>query len=101
MTDAEKLTSIKTMLEITGTDQDTQLNAYLDLAEAEILGWLGVEEVPDRYAATHVMAVVAGYNMIGAEGQISHAENGISRQWKHADMVDYIRAHCIPMAQVY
>ena len=75
-------------------------HAYLDLAEAEILGWLGVEAVPERYAATHVMAVVAGYNMIGAEGQISHAENGISRQWKHADMVG-LHTGALHTKQVY
>ena len=107
MTDAEKLTSIKTMLEITGTDQDTQLNAYLSLAKSEILGWLyngstpdDVTAVPAKYEVTQIMAVVAGFSTIGAEGQTSHSENGITRQWKYDNMVAFIRAHVIPYAVV-
>lgn len=105
MTDAEKLTSVKSVLGITGTDEDTSLSAYLALAEAEILAWLysgntpdDVTDVPTRYEVTQIMGVVAGFNMQGVEGQISHSENGISRSWKHEDMVAYLRAHVIPYA---
>jgi hypothetical protein len=47
-----------------------------------------------------VMAVVNGYSQQGADGQLSHAENGISRQWKYEDMVAYIRSRVVPMVGV-
>ena len=47
MTDAEKLTSVKSVLGITGTAEDTSLSAYLALAEAEILAWLYSGNTPD------------------------------------------------------
>lgn len=107
MTDAEKLTSVKSVLGITGSDEDTSLSAYLALAEAEILAWLysgntpdDVTDVPTRYEVTQIMGVVAGFNMQGVEGQTSHSENGISRSWKHEDMVAYLRTHVIPYAVV-
>lgn len=103
MTDAEKITSIKAMLDV--TDADTQLGAYLSLAKAEILGWLyngsmPDGEVPAKYEVTQIMAVVAGFSTKGAEGQTSHSENGIARQWKYESMVAFIRAHVIPYAVV-
>ena len=107
MTDAEKLTSVKSVLGITGTAEDASLSAYLALAEAEILAWLysgntpdDVTDVPTRYEVTQIMGVVAGFNMQGAEGQLAHSENGISRSWKYEDMVAYVRTHVTPYAGV-
>lgn len=106
MTDAEKLANVKSVLGLTVTTQDTQLSAYLSLAKAEILAWMyptipdTVTDVPSQYEVTQVMAVVAGYNMIGVEGQTAHSENGISRTYKHEDMVAYVRSHVIPYAVV-
>lgn len=106
MTDAEKLANVKSVLGLTNTTQDTQLSAYLSLAKSEILAWMyptipdDVTDVPSKYEVTQVMAVVAGYNLQGAEGQTSHSENGISRSWKHEDMVAYVRSRVIPYAGV-
>ena len=104
MTDAEKLANVKSVLDITGTTQDTQLSAYLSLAKAEIMAWMSppdtITDVPSKYEVTQVMAVVAGYNLQGVEGQTSHSENGISRTWKHEDMVAYVRSRVIPYAGV-
>ena len=47
------------------------------------------------------MAVLAGYNMIGAENQTSHTENNISRAFKYSDMLDYIRNNVFAKAVVY
>ena len=100
MTDAEKLAMLKSLLDITDTTQDATLTVYLTLAEKEILSWLysgktpdGVEGVPVQYEPTQIMAVVNGFSQAGAEGQLSHSENGVSRSWKHEDMVAYIRSH--------
>lgn len=100
MNDLEKLSNLKTILGITDTAQDALLGVYLSLAAAEIISWSGAGEFPAKYDVTQIMAVIAGYNLQGAEGQTSHSENGISRQWKHEDMVAYIRNHVIPYAVV-
>lgn len=107
ITNKQKLTMVKAMLMVTDDSEDDLLGVYLDAAEKEILAWRYsyvegwedlYDEVPAEYDMTQVMAVLAGYNIIGAEGQISHSENGIQRQWRYEDMVAYIRSHVIPVA---
>ena len=108
MSDSEKLLMVKTILEIPSEDtsSDELISAYLLLAKAEILAWrysyaaAAPENVPAEYETTQVMAVVAGYSQGGAEGQLTHSENGIQRIFKHADMVAYIRAHVIPVCKI-
>ena len=106
----EKLSMIKSILEIdeNDTSQDDRLTVYLNAAKQEILSWRysyaeleePITEVPDEYEMTQVYAVIAGYSQSGAENQISHTENGISRMFSFPDMIAYIRAHVIPMAKV-
>ena len=100
MTDTEKLAQVKSLMNITGTGSDAQLAVFLSFAQSEILSWLysgktpdGVTDVPARYEPTQVMSVVAGYGLQGAENQTAHSENGISRTFKHEDMISYIRSH--------
>ena len=107
MTDAEKLAMLKSFLDINDTAQDTRLGAYLSLAKLEILSWMysgstpdGVTSVPAQYEPTQIMACVTGFSQSGADGEVSHSENGISRTWKHEDMVAYIRSHVVPYARV-
>lgn len=107
MTDAEKLAMLKSLLKITDTTLDAELAVYISLAKAEILAWLysgktpeGVSDVPARYIPTQIQAVVVGYSQSGAEGQLSHSENGIARSWKYEDMVAYIRSRVVSYAQI-
>lgn len=107
MTDTEKLSQLKALLQITDTTQDATLAVYLSLARDEILSWLysgktpeDVTDVPERYIPTQIMAVVAGYGLMGAENQTAHSENGISRTFKYSDMVQYIRANTFAYVQV-
>jgi hypothetical protein len=107
MTQAEKLTKLKTLLNITGTEQDATLTVFLELSKSEILAWLysgkppdDVTDVPKWYEPTQIFAVVAGFSQSGAEGQTAHSENGISRNWKYEDMLSYIRGHVFPYVQV-
>lgn len=100
MTDTEKLAQVKSLMNITGTGSDAQLAVFLTFAKGEILAWLysgktpdGVTDVPAQYEPTQVMSVVAGYGLQGAENQTAHSENGISRTFKHEDMISYIRSH--------
>lgn len=107
MTFADKLTQLKAILQISGTEQDATLSAYLSLAKSEILAWLfsgdppdSVTDVPARYEPVQIMAVVHGFSQSGAEGQLSHSENGVSRTWKYEDMVAYIRSHVAAYVRV-
>lgn len=43
-----------------------------------------------EYDTAIVQACVVGYGLKGAEGQIGHGENGISRQFRYSDVSDYI-----------
>ena len=104
MTDAEKLEMLKTLLGITNTASDALLTVYLKAAGSEILAWRYsyVAEsapiaVPTEYEMTQVFAVVSGFSQSGAENQVTHSENGISRTFKYADMIAYIRANVIPL----
>lgn len=104
MTDAEKLEMLNTLLgnDPTGEENPAEtrlLSAYLDLAKREIINWIyhlqsavpdDVTDVPERFEVIQVMAVVAGYNLNGAEAQTTHHENGIVRHFRYADMVQYI-----------
>lgn len=107
MTDAEKLTMLKSLLKITDTTQDATLAVYLTLARDEMLSWLysgktpeGVTDVPARYEPTQIQAVVVGYSQSGAEGQLAHTENAISRQFEYSNMLAFIKSNVIPYAQV-
>jgi hypothetical protein len=107
MTQAEKLTKLKTLLNITGTEQDSTLTVFLELSKSEILAWLysgktpeGVTDVPAQYEPTQVMACVAGFGLQGLENQTASTENAITRQFKYSNMLEFIRANVIPYAQV-
>jgi hypothetical protein len=84
-----------------------KLDAYLQIARKEILAWRYSyaasmpDEVPEEYEMTQIQAVMAGFNMSGAENQTQHSENGITRSFRYADMLAYIRSHVIPFAGVY
>ena len=99
MTVDEKLAMVKTLLEISDTSEDAIIEVYITAAEKEILSWRyslssqKVTSVPEEYEMTQVFAVVAGYSQIGAENQLTHTENGITRQFKYEDMIAYIRSH--------
>ena len=107
MTDLEKLAQVKSLMNITGTDFDAQLAVFLSFAKNEILAWLysgktpeGVSDVPARYIPTQIQAVVVGYSQSGAEGQLAHTENAISRQFEYSNMLAFIKSNVIPYAQV-
>ena len=60
----------------------------------------GQTDVDPEDEITQIHAVVAGYNIRGAENQTSHNENQIYRTFDANDMVDYIRNKIIPYAKV-
>lgn len=108
MTTAEKLTMIKSMIGLSDTSQDSLLQTYLSMSTQAILQWkysligipTGKTDVDAEDEITQIHAVVAGFNIRGAENQTSHNENQIYRTFDANDMVDYIRQHVIPYARV-
>ena len=110
MTDAEKLTVIKTLLSDGGEmPSDEKLNTYITIAGQEILAWKyhligGVPDdvtvVPAAEDVTHIYAVVAGYTHAGSEGEKQHNENSVNRVFIYSDMVGYIRNHVLPYVRV-
>jgi hypothetical protein len=109
MTESQKLTRLKILLEETGNDEDALLSEYLDIAKDEILNWLyirlgavptDVDEVPAAYEQTQIMAVLAAFNIRGAEGQTLHIENGMHRQFVYDDLIKYIRTHVFPYVRL-
>lgn len=111
MTDAQKLTMVKTLIEDGSgyLPSDNTLNTYLSLAQSEILAWMyhlvggvpsGVAEVPQKYETIQIYAVIAGWTQAGAEGQGLSIENGVHRDFKYADMLDYIHNNVLPIVRV-
>lgn len=108
MTEAEKLSYLKTILGVSGNDYDTEFAVYLTLTAQEIISWKytmrgGAPDgatVPPEDEVTQVLACAEGYGHKGAPDEIQHNENGISRIWKHSDMLAYVRAHVIAYTNV-
>ena len=51
-------------------------------------------EVPARYERLQIKLAVELYNQRGAEGQISHSENGTTRMWGANSILAKIVPHC-------
>jgi hypothetical protein len=111
MTDNEKLTAIKTVLEDGSgyMPSDETINTYIALSRGEILAWMyhliggvpeGVTEVPEKYDHIHVYSVIAGWTHAGAEGQSVSIENGVHRHFEYTDMLDYIHKNVLPFVRV-
>ena len=111
MTDAEKLTTLKVMLD-DGTGHlpsDETLSTYLEVSKLEILSWkyhliggvpASVTTVPSLDEGAQIYAVIAGFTHAGAEGEQTHIENGVHRHYIYEDMVGYIRNHVLPYVRV-
>lgn len=101
MTESEKLNAVRAMVD--SDDTDDVLSTYLTLAGRKIIARAypydnSVKEVPEQY--DFLQCEIAAYmlNKRGAEGQTSHSENGISRQYENADipssMLKVITPYC-------
>lgn len=101
MTQEEKLVALKAM--VGGSDTDEVLSAYLNIAGSKIIDRAfpfksDVTEVPTKYEYLQLEIAAYMLNKRGAEGQTSHTENGITRQYENADvpasMLKAITPHC-------
>lgn len=101
MTDAEKLAMLKKLTE--ETDDDV-LSTYLFLAKNVVLSkaypFGDGEEVPAKYDSVQVEIAQYMYDKRGAEGEISHSENGVSRSYEDGDIPPTLLRRITPMAGV-
>lgn len=111
MTDAEKLTMLKVLLEDGSgyMPSDETLNTYITLSKSEILAWMyhlvggvpeGINDVPSKYETIQIYAVISGWTHAGAEGQTASIENGVHRDFAYTDMLDYIHNNVLPYVRV-
>lgn len=103
MTQAEKLQLLKAM--VGESDTEEVLLTYLNIAGHKIINRAypyGTDEteVPSRYQ--YLQCEIAAYllNKRGAEGQIIHSENGISRSYGSADVPEDMLSAITPMVGV-
>lgn len=93
------------MLGISGTDEDDLLLMLLSFAARKILDRAypynsDIEMVPERYLTKQVEIAVFLYSKRGAEGQVSHNENGISRTYGGADVPEALMRGITPFVGV-
>ena len=100
MTDKKKIAMMRAQI-APDTDTDEVLGSMICLAGAMILNRMypfGYPEgtvVPARYMQIQILLAVELYSKRGAEGQLSHSENGISRTWSEdSPLLKRIMPHC-------
>ena len=100
MTQLERL-----KIRITENVSDIELEDLLESAKAVILSrrfpfgeW--PEEIEPRYKDLQIRIAVEMYSKQGAEGQLSHSENGISRTYSSASVSEELLREITPKAGV-
>lgn len=104
MTIDEKLTLTKQLLDDTSL-ADEKINAYLQIAEREILNIAypfdnTVTVVPTRYDTLQCEIAVYLINKIGAEGEVQHTENNTSRTYESSGVPKSLLRRITPRAGV-
>ena len=100
MTQLERL---RVRLPDAASESDAVLEDLLESAQSAILArrYPFAQELPDelpsRYADLQVRIAVVMYSQRGAEGETSHSESGVSRQWAG---LDSLLAEVVPLAKV-
>ena len=97
MTDAEKLTILRSMLDSGDTTPDDVANTYLDAAEKAVINLAypfgdGSEVMPEKYDYEQIQIAVYMLNKRGAEGETAHTEGGTARTFETADIPVSLRS---------
>ena len=102
MTDKEKQARLMVLIS-PDTANDDLLSYLLELSEGIVLSRrypFGAPEgatVPREYENIQIQIAVELYSKMGAEGQTSHDENGVSRSWEAGDVSPSLLRRIIPM----
>ena len=108
MTNAEKLTMVRVMGNVSNDDTDWSddiVLTYLAIAGRKIIDRAypyddTIEDVPRRYELLQCEIAVYLLNKRGAEGETSHSENGISRSYENADIPESMLSIVTPFCGV-
>ena len=103
MTHDEKLAILKIM--VGNEDTDEMLSTYLNIAGNKIINKAypynsEITDVPSQYDYLQIEIAVYLLNKRGAEGQTSHSENGIARQYENADVPESMLREVTPFCGV-
>ena len=99
MTQQEKLMALSI---IVGDSESYEvLSTYLDLAKSKIIARAypyaaEIKEMPSKYESLQIEIAAYMINKRGAEGQLSHSENGISRTYENADIPESMLKTIVP-----
>lgn len=77
--------------------EDEILQLCLENASDIICDIRNSDKVEDKYLSAQVSIAVELYNKRGAEGQLSHDENGISRTYEKAHVSNSLLSRITPM----
>ena len=95
------MTQLEALRAITGeSNNDALLNTYLNLAGAKIVSrcypFHPEKPVPPKYYNLQVEIAAYLFNKRGAEGQLAHSENGISRTYESASVPESMLKDVVP-----
>ena len=106
MTQAEKITRVKTLLDNDPQATDSLVTVFLADANDTILNRIypfgipsEITEVPDRYVSFQCRLAQRYFLRRGAEGEIEHDENGVNRTYQSVNDEDILR-NIIQVAKV-
>ena len=101
MTTDMKLKMLKGM---TGEEDKDVLSTYLNLAEKIVLTraypYANASKVPIKYDGVHLEIAAYLLNKRGAEGEVSHSENGVTRTYENGDIPSSLLRAITPVAEV-
>lgn len=108
MTADEKLALLRVMVDQPKDSEnwsDDTLIAYLNVAGEKIINRAypyddTITEVPRRYGVLQCEIATYLLNKRGAEGQLSHSENGVNRSYESADVPESLMSGIISHCEV-
>ena len=87
---------------------DDVVNTFFQLSKNAILlkrfpylQDISEKELPSIYDSLCVRLAVYMFNKQGAEGEISHTENGVSIKWENGDLPESMMSEVIPMSEAW
>lgn len=106
MSNADELVKITCGLVDAEATEEDKVRSYLAIAKRKILNRMypfkpDASEIPAKYEMLQCEIAAYLYNKQGAEGQLSHSENGISRSYENGDVPESLMRQITPFGRVF